>query len=38
MDREKTFPCTKLSMQNGRCENRLCARIPCAWQGSYRIW
>ena len=36
--KEKSFPCTKLSMRNGRCENRLCARASRAWQGSCRIW
>ena len=35
---EKTFPYTKLSVRNGRCENRLCARTPRARQGSCRIW
>jgi len=34
----KMFPCTKLSMRNGRCEHRLRARAPRVRQGSYRIW
>jgi len=33
----KTFPCRKLSMLNGSCENRLCAWAPRVRQGSYRI-
>ena len=33
-EHKKTFPFTKLSMRNGRCENRLCARTPRARQGS----
>jgi len=28
----------KQSMWNGRCQNRLWARAPRAWQGSCRIW
>jgi len=34
----KRFPCTKLSMQNGGCENRLCALASRVRQGSCRIW
>jgi len=30
-EKKKTFPCTKLSIQNGRWENRLCARAPREW-------
>ena len=37
-ERKKTFPFTKLSMWNGRCEHGLCARAPRARQGSGRIW
>ena len=37
-ERKNTFPCTKLSMRNGRCVNRLCARAPRARQGSCQIW
>jgi len=33
-----TFSCTKLSMRNARCEQRLCARAPRSRQGSCRIW
>jgi len=33
-----TFPCTKLSMRNGKREYKLCARAPRARQGSCRIW
>jgi len=33
-----TFPCTQVSMRNGRCENRLCPRAPRARQCSCRIW
>jgi len=36
--KKKTFPCTKLSMRNGRCGNRLFARAPRAWQGYCWIW
>ena len=32
--KKKTFPCTKLSMRNSRCEHRLCAWAPHARQGS----
>ena len=35
-EKKQCFPYTKLSMQNGRCENRLCARAPRARQGSVR--
>ena len=34
----KKCPCTKLSIRNGRCKNRLCARAPRARHGSCRIW
>jgi len=33
-ERKKRFPCTELSIRNGRCEHRCCARAPCARQGS----
>ena len=36
--KKKKFPCTKLSMRNGRCENRLWVGAPRARQGSCRIW
>ena len=36
--KEKTFSCTKLSMRNGRCENRVCTRAPRARQCSCRLW
>ena len=36
--KKKPFPCTKLSMQNGRCEIKLCAQAPLARQGNNRIW
>ena len=37
-ERKNPFPCTKLSMQNGRCEIKLCAQAPLARQGNNQIW
>jgi len=34
----KHYTFTKLSMRNGRCEHRLCARAPRARQDSCWIW
>ena len=31
---KKKHSCTKLSMRNDKCENRLCTRAPPARQGS----
>jgi len=38
MEIKKNNLCTKLSMRNGGCENRLCARAARARPGSCRIW
>jgi len=36
-ERKKPFRCTKLSMRNGRCEQRLCARASRARQSTLVI-